>query len=737
MIIGYYEHFLLALMLTTLSVLALGGFVFLQRPRKGLNITFALYSVSIAGWCFSQIGLIRGSSLETTYLWAKVLHGFVVFIPTFFLHFVSFFLRLKRIQFLIRASYVCSVVFLALCFSPLIISGARALEVGVNYGIPGLLYPALLFHFGALTLYCLWCIFRQFLSSAGIRKKRLKLFLVFSVLGYFGGSASFLLVYGVSIPVLNPFGTYLIAVYAMVTAWIVLRYGLFEIQFIIKKFIPFIVIFSLIVLAIPLFSLAIMHLAGEFIGFKKEFASYLAIALSMLIVYHSRLYNIVAEKTEKWFFVKPYDMKQIVYELGRKLISSMRRVEESAKLIADTLVEKVNIEACCVLYLTEDEKGYHIVYSVGRAPKQHAILDESHHLISYLREVGNPVDLERGREELPADILQTMSEFKAVLCLPLFSHNTLIGALFLGKKKSGLDFDHEDLELFPQLIVSASIGLMNARQYDDLIKREADFVQQGKMAVVGTLASGINHEVRNPLNIIKTGVEMLRMNEEDGIYDTYSPEKYKQEVRRVLTIIERQVEKANSIMTTLSTFAHKNTALKTEKVNLGSQVDNVYAFIKSEFKYNSIGFEKEVPSDLPLILADSNRVSEVLLNIINNARQAIGRDGKVKVSAHKNDKYVILTVSDNGPGMSKEIQEKIFDPFFTTKKQGQGTGLGLHLCREVLKRMDARIVVDSEVGRGTTFTISFPLLDESSEAFKMAVDPLAPAEYINKVFRQT
>jgi len=149
----------------------------------------------------------------------------------------------------------------------------------------------------------------------------------------------------------------------------------------------------------------------------------------------------------------------------------------------------------------------------------------------------------------------------------------------------------------------------------------------------------------------------------------------------------------------------------TERVNINTVLDESIDFLENEARYRSIDIQTNYAPDLPLTTTDQSQVQQVFLNIINNGIDAIGKDGEITINTRtiKNNREICVEISDNGPGIPKEVLQKIFDPFFTTKEVGKGTGLGLSISYSIMENLGGRIMVASEEGKGTTFTIYFPV----------------------------
>lgn len=248
----------------------------------------------------------------------------------------------------------------------------------------------------------------------------------------------------------------------------------------------------------------------------------------------------------------------------------------------------------------------------------------------------------------------------------------------------------------------------------ELIRVEAEksasddlLVQSQKMAALGKLAAGVAHEINNPLQVIaeKAGWMKDLLEEED----VSKSENFK-EFQDCILKIERQLERCRSITHRLLRFGRRMEPTH-EMVNVNEILAETITFLENEAHFREIVIERDYDEGLPKITTDPTQLQQVFLNIIENAIDAIGKDGTIIVKTSQSmagSPEVVIEISDTGPGIPKELLAKIFDPFFTTKSPGEGTGLGLSISHSTVEKLGGRITVSSERGVGTTFRISLP-----------------------------
>jgi signal transduction histidine kinase len=231
-------------------------------------------------------------------------------------------------------------------------------------------------------------------------------------------------------------------------------------------------------------------------------------------------------------------------------------------------------------------------------------------------------------------------------------------------------------------------------------KRVDQKIQQTeKLAAVGQLASGIAHEINNPLGVILCHTELLDQ-QLDGLSDA----------RNDLATIEKHALSCRRIVSDLLKFA-RSQGSSWQLAPLNRTIEEVVAIISHQFRRQQVEIHLDLAPDIPLMNLDVDKFKQVCMNLLINARQAIQGKGEVRVTTRylESENCAQILFRDNGGGIPPEILERIFDPFFTTKKTGEGTGLGLSVSFGIIKDHGGDIQVRSEQGRFTQFTITLPL----------------------------
>jgi two-component system, NtrC family, sensor kinase len=235
------------------------------------------------------------------------------------------------------------------------------------------------------------------------------------------------------------------------------------------------------------------------------------------------------------------------------------------------------------------------------------------------------------------------------------------------------------------------------RMMTELEKRQEQLIQSRKIASIGTLTAGIAHEINNPINNLSLTLEAMI---EDG--DSMDAEERHQLLQEAMD----QVDRTSEIVKNLLEFSRASHP-KVEDVDLEELVEKTARLLNNEMNLNNIRFVKAVANGIPRLRLDKGGLQQVLLNLFMNGVQAMGQGGELKVAIGPGEHpgEVRIDVIDSGPGIPAEHLDQVFDPFFSTKKEGEGTGLGLSVSYNIIKKNGGRMEVQSPPGQGACFSI--------------------------------
>ncbi|MBI3494996.1 GAF domain-containing protein [Candidatus Saccharibacteria bacterium] len=498
-------------------------------------------------------------------------------------------------------------------------------------------------------------------------------------------------------------------------SYAILKHQLLDIEVIIKKTLVFAGLFAMVIGVVSAVTTIIQAILVKFIAVPQTISMTVSILIAMTLYDPTRKF--LVNVTDKYLFQKKESFGVILNRLSQEIVTILD-ISEVAKTILKNLEQTIRLESGALFIKNEKGSEYEIFDSFGLQDTKQKI-DKNDALVKYLLTERRLVNLENANvlKTIPFQIHDTLKILKTHECLPLIILDDLIGFLILGKKKSDQDFSQDEIDYFPTLASQIALALRNARAVAIEKRTQLELAQQSKLAALGTLTAGIGHEINNPLNNISGVLGMLLFNLKAGAYDPMGKEELVKEIKEVTQKAMENVHRTSDVIKRLSMFSKKPKDFKTEEVNLEEAIEEALKNVKNQLENNNIMVKKQYWKNPLVVLADFGSIVQSLVAIFINAVHAMGTSGMLTVSTAIRENKVDLMIKDTGSGISKEIQDKIFDPFFTTKdtsrnpdeKATTGSGLGLYVVRLLMNMCGGDIKVESEVGKGTAFILSFPI----------------------------
>jgi histidine kinase len=266
-----------------------------------------------------------------------------------------------------------------------------------------------------------------------------------------------------------------------------------------------------------------------------------------------------------------------------------------------------------------------------------------------------------------------------------------------------------NIRVSPSEYLGQKVLLVTTSDITERTEMEQQLIQASKMATLGEMATGVAHELNQPLSVIKTASNyfMRKVNRSEPIEN--------KNLSMMASKISTNVDRATKIINHMREFGRKS-AVKMEKVRLNHVLRDAHDILSEQFKLRGIEVVWSLEQDLPPITGDAGRLEQVFINLLINARDAIEKEnedvgekgGRITIKTESKRGAVLVEVGDTGPGIPEAIIGKIFEPFFTTKKIGKGTGLGLSISYGIIKDCGGTIDAFSDMGKGARFVIEFP-----------------------------
>jgi signal transduction histidine kinase len=418
---------------------------------------------------------------------------------------------------------------------------------------------------------------------------------------------------------------------------------------------------------------------------------------------------------------------EILYRASRRLSTIL----ESTQLVLRTLdiiFEEIKHVDRCSIHLLDEDTG-HLVCSASRCGPSLQLRDapsfSARMMEQVLTEKRAVLTYDAMRDEFAAAGAAGQS-IRASICAPLQSQSAILGIIHTDALDPHHRFTRDDLRLIAAIGLLTGTAFENARLYErvaadkaalDLANRELTnaqekLIQTEKLAAVGQMASGIVHDIKNPMTVMLGYTELIK----DRL-DQVGKNGADQKAADYLKEIEKGIHYCNEVIGSLLKFARPSKLAKSE-VSVNELVDSTLKFLQVEMRKAGIRVEVALDERVPRVMIDENQIKQVLVNIILNAIQAMDKNERiirVATDLHedaRHDWWIRISFQDNGKGMTEEQRRRVFDPFFTTKTpgvgNGGGTGLGLAVSYTIVNSHGGSIEVQSKAGEGTTFIVVLP-----------------------------
>ncbi|RKG49290.1 histidine kinase [Corallococcus sp. AB011P] len=440
------------------------------------------------------------------------------------------------------------------------------------------------------------------------------------------------------------------------------------------------------------------------------------VAAFVILILLDPLRTKVEEMVVRIFFRERFALLGTLSTL-RVRMASVIEISELANVVLDALHETGRVTHASVYLMAEDRPGYRLLDSRGPLPvalldtaaargvlfavasgQKAVLLENIERRISVMRV--QAVEGKRFRDELKRlnDTRAALLQMKAGISVPLMGNDRVIGFLNLWDERVPEAYASDEIALILEVSERMATVLENSKLYEKIRERD-------RLAALGEMAAGLAHEIRNPLGAIKGAAQCL------------DPRKLPGEDGEFLDVIVEEVNRLNGVVTA---FLDYSRPLKQNfgPTDLNEVVTRTMRLIQNDMPPTA-ELAVELDLRLPRAEGDAEQLKQVLINLVQNAVQALGpQPGRITVRTEKPERFgdlrsaggefVEVRVSDNGPGIPADQQPHIFVPFFTTKQKG--TGLGLAICQRIVKNHGGSISVQSKVSEGTAFIIRLPAL---------------------------
>ena len=712
----YFNPYMVPFVVTTVLYLLTGGYVLKQNVRSPLNISFSEICLSMALWLAFTALMLSTTDPQLVMFAIKALYFGVSFISVSIYTYSSIWLKYaERQKRIILLGHVLGMGFtLLIWFTPWVVSGYASHLWGRDSVLTAWGGGAYLVFFAAYMV----LFFRNFLkgyreAKDPLLKRQSRIVLIAFFIAYLG-ALDFLPSFGIPTPPVGAFST-LVLVCAL--TYTIIRYKLLDIQTVIHKTIMWFATSSVFWAPIIFF----IYIARNWLVSLHPIAFLFVISCGFILF---ALYaQHIQPRIDHLFQRRQWNLMRAFEQFTDELVH-LRNLDEVVTHILTTVQRLFYVPNVSLLIRGEEAADFVIIrketsqkkssYSMQNVFLKWLEVNDAIVIAEYLG-----IDPRFGY--VAASGKGYFENFHALLCVPLVVNKKLIGILNIGQKQNLRPFSSLEIAFLSDLRRSAAIALTNSlhliamqenlRKWNEELEKKVDertrqlqetqaqLVQAEKLATIGTLAGGVAHEINNPLTAVLTNAQILKMSAQGDDLES-------------LSLIEEGAKRCQAIIQKLMKYARKPAEPQIrENVDVNKVVANMAAFLEYQLRQDNIQLITEGKVPIGSVKGNANELEQVVTNLVLNAKDAIkqtNHEGKVVVRTFEENGSVGFVVSDNGVGIPSENLPKIFDPFFTTKEVGKGTGLGLAISHGIIQKHNGRVAVDSEYGKGTTFTITLP-----------------------------
>ena len=702
-------HSLLPLIALLLNVL-LAVITLVRNPGSRLNRVFAYFVTGMAVWNVGTFMLRRAPDEIAATFWEIVIHAGVVLLPAFYYHFVLIFLESTTQH---RPSLVV-VYLLAAFFSVVNLSGSPLFTQGVKWtywgwtpAIGPLYYLFFPYFFGFL-IYGLSHLVKAYRGvDSSFRRNRATLILLgtlVSVAGGFIDIARFLLARVVpAAELVYPMGIPANMVFALMLGTSIVRYRLFDVNVAVKKGAIYLVLWGVLT--------SVLVLAEQYADWEQMNPLWVILPLGFIMtLLVSPLGQRLEGSIERLMFSRRRGCYETLLDLSKRM-STILDFGRLMETLVHGLVRGVPLTHCALMIYDAARSAF-VIYreetNIGEGATVTMIPVDSP-IVQWLNQTGRVLVKEEVKlnPEI-AEYFETaegeLEEIRAALIVPLKIENKLTGILLVGEKLSGEIFDGQELEVLAVLANQVAISLENARLYEELSASNAQLMQASRLK--SQFLASMSHELRTPLNSI-IGFSKVLLNRLDGDLS----ERQETYIRSVYNSGTHLLQLINGILD-FSRIEAGKLEMVSEELDLHELIDECIESSMPLARGKQLKLEKNIPLELPRLVADRTKVKQILLNLLSNAIK-FTTQGRVLVGVQAEPEAVRVRVSDTGIGIRAEDLARLFEPFQQldnpVARGAGGTGLGLAISKKFVELHGGRIWAESRENQGSTFQFTLPL----------------------------
>lgn len=685
-------------LLTAATCLLLAVFILIRAPRTLPNLLMALFNLSVGIWGLGTMFVGMARTPESA-IWAwRLAHvgGFPLGMIFYHLALVLAGVTKRRH---VWTTYSLAALSVILCATGVAMSDTRWMFGSLYYHRANVLYGVLMAVWTVIVVYGHRALFLGYRKATGVKRIQLQVVFYGLATGFVGGTSVLLTQYGLP---LYPYGNFSIPLYCLIVTYAIVKHGFTDIRIVTTQ--------AGLLLGVYLVVLGSPFLLG-WVGrpwLESHFGQEWWLAplglCTVLATAGPFAYAYLRRQAEERLLREQRRYQRTLQRASRGM-TQVRNVHRLSNLITRVVSGSVKMTHASLFLWDHAQQRYLLKASHGvkrLAVQSRYGLESTHPLIDWLTEQRRVLTAEEA-QGFAAAIPQELANQKASLVIPGVIERRLIGFLVLGQKLSGAGYSQDDLHAFTTLANEAAIAIENAMSYEELLKVNEQLkaaserlLLQERLAAAGKFATGMAHEIKNPLSAIKTFAQYLP--------ERYADPKFREKFFR---IVQSEIDRINGIVKELLDFA-KPAPPQLQPIHLAELVEDTLLLLSNQCLKQGVEVKNAFGSNGLLIQADPQQLKQVLLNLLLNSLEAMPDGGRLSIDTRQTASHLVLRIADSGEGMTPEDLCHVWDPFFTTKERGMG--LGMAIVKGIVERHGGQVHLSSTIGKGTTAELHLPVI---------------------------
>lgn len=689
--------------------------------RKFINRIFALFLLTYVFWGIIIFFMRSSSTLDEAHLWERWIVIDTLSSAIFLYHFSLCIGRINHnlLKNIVRAAYILLIIECPLIPTNLFIKAMQLKSYGYAPVLGPLFYIHILIVYSLIILSMVILLRHRQTAETAHQKNQISYIVIGMIFMLILGIFDFLPLLGLP---LYPGGIIGNIIFSLLATIAIVKHHLLDINIILRKGTAYFLTSA--VLAIPYVLLIF------FIRMVSETFQFLPVVtfLFLLVIAFALqpIWLFIQQRVDRIFFRQRYNQLKALEQFANDT-QHIIELQKLSDTMTDMMGKAMEASVACVLMSDLKSECFLPISCYNFKINENLLLPFKSAIIRYIKSHDGYIhrydfNNEPTLRALTMMEIQILRETKAELIVPLKTKDSFSGLLILGPKLSELDYSDDDLRLLTIVTRQLSVSFDNSRlynqakkAYEELGKAQEQLIRAERLKALGEMTTGIAHNFNNMLAVILGRAQMLLVGLKRDKYEIGK-------LRKNAELIEQAAMDAAQMVKRLQDSARIRSDRNFSVVDINELVKNAIAMLKPLIdKENPIGrakIELELNLDKPMkVEAAAGELRESFLNILINAVEAMPDGGRLAVATCQNDSTCMVVISDTGIGITAETKERLFEPFFSTKGS-KGLGIGLSTAYGIISRHRGSINVASEVGRGSTFTISLPIALHTSNINK-------------------